>query len=117
MANLSINGTLKSTGGGSTLYDAELVAESGTNYIRLNSGLQICWGTLSTSGSADVEKTFSFPKPFSATPIVMRTNQGATNGNTVIRNSSTYNISVNGCTVFIYHQDPNVQLLAVGKWK
>lgn len=44
MANLNVNGTIKSTGGGTTLFDVDLVADSGENYIKYDNGIMICWG-------------------------------------------------------------------------
>lgn len=53
------NGTL--TWGGKNV---ERANASGTNYIRYEIGLQICWGEMSVAGTAVTDGTVTFPQPF-----------------------------------------------------
>ena len=110
MANLNITGNLTEQN-----KRAVCVESMGGEYVRLTNGLQLCWGTLTSS--TEGEQTYSFPQPFNSIPVVMRTNMGKTNGEVVIRNLSIYNISTTSCTVYIYKQDPNAQIFAIGYWK
>lgn len=55
----STNGTLTWNG-----KNVERVNASGTNYIRYESGLQICWGEMSVPGTAVADDTITFPQAF-----------------------------------------------------
>lgn len=49
--------------------EVERVNATSTNYIRYESGLQLCWGTVTSVNSSGVSVTF--PVSFSATPAIM----------------------------------------------
>lgn len=44
--------------------EIERVNASGTDYIRYESGLQICWGEMSVPGTAVTDDTITFPQAF-----------------------------------------------------
>lgn len=58
------NGTLKWNS-----KEVERVNATSTNYIRYESGLQLCWGTVSSVNSSGVSVTF--PVSFNGTPAIM----------------------------------------------
>ena len=67
MSNFNVNGTLKSTGGGGTLYPADLIAEQGEGYIRYYNGIQICYGMVCPTHNDQTHNIY-FAKPFMYSP-------------------------------------------------
>ena len=65
--------------------EIERVNASGTNYIRYDSGLQICWGSVAGSGDSS-GTTVTFPVAFDSAPVVTATANSLT--------SSTNHVSV-----------------------
>ena len=115
MANLNINGILKSTGGGGSYLDVDLVSEIGENYIRYNNGVQICFDTVQMNG------TRSFPKQFSQTPCMACVGQPSSsttvawNLNIYSLNTSNFNIRYGGTSSS--DTGGNASYIAIGKWK
>lgn len=75
LANLggvhSVNNTNADSNGNVNLGNLEKVNSSGTNYIRYESGLQICWG-FDVGGSVQL---WNFPQPFVSLPVVVGTHR------------------------------------------
>lgn len=94
----------------------ECVNSVGSNYIRYESGVQICWGHIGniTTG-AITSKTF--PVAFSSSDITIVANRvsSATNtdteGTVVITNHSVTNFS------FILSKGIHINFVAIGRWK
>lgn len=91
--------------------EAEKVDSQGTNWIRYKSGLQMCWNS-----SLKNTLTWTFPVPFSVTPVVEAIAL-PDNGNAYQLNS----ISNTSCAVYQgnenYEKDYRSSVLAVGRWK
>ena len=107
-------------------YTAEAVAESGTNYIRYSSGLQICWDQIyqvTTGAGAYSNHVFSYSKEFSGGPSVYVTfNTTSTAGAFGKCSCSVANVSTTSCDVRFFNGDtttriPSLALLAIGYWK
>ena len=112
MADLQVNGTLKAKNGGGEYLTTELIAEVGDNFIRLNGGLQVCWG--------DVEKntsTLTFPKPFLNTQYKVMLNGNSTSDKTTLILNFLSAIPNSGTTATISSSSYVKQYIAVGRWK
>ena len=123
LAGGTMAGTL--TGAGATFtslsvggYTAEAVAESGTNYIRYSSGVQVCWNILTPSESSHI--AWSYPKAFSSVPSVVATcssDSGTPNFATIGQPSTTatdiYIRNTNGEFV----NGRTTYFIAYGRWK
>lgn len=104
-----------------TVAKNESVNSSGTLYIRYDSGLQICWGTVTGSGDAS-GTTVTFPVAFSSTPVVTASANSLTaNPNHVSVQVGT--LTTTGCSVAV---SVNVswtsaivaaRWIAIGYWK
>lgn len=99
----------------------ESINASGTDYIRYDSGLQICWGNVTGSGtSAGAEVTF--PVPFSSVPIVTATANSLTSSanhvsvqvGSVTKTSCSVSISVNATWT---SASVAARYIAIGYWK
>ena len=102
MINFDENGKLYSN-----YKDVELVDSIGNNYIRLASGLQICWGEKGGSG------TVTLPAPYiDKTYHIALTDIGEDrhSGGAGIRNVASFYVYAAGSGVY-YHW------IAIGKWK
>lgn len=121
MANLNVNGTIKSTGGGSTLLDVDLIEKSGTNYIRYNNGIQICWGYFD-NGSNINDKTgiaVSFDKPFISQPAFVCAS-GKLDNSTSYRSTDCnyYSLSTSSATFGWYGNTARTGCwISIGKYK
>lgn len=101
----------------------ERVNASGSNYIRYESGLQICWGTVTVTPSSggnpfnhSGSATVTFPASFISTPMVfanINENAGYWNAVCQARSTTGATISVGGYNT----NQHNAQYFAVGKWK
>ena len=96
----------------------ESVVAKGTNYIRYESGLQICWGFGSTSGANGLSVTF--PVPFSSTPSIQVT-LGNPASNTSAYGIRTSGVSNTGFTVTVAngsaYTSTTIRWFAVHTWK
>lgn len=99
----SLNKTVPSN---AVFTDTNNISASGSNYIRFNTGIQICWGSSSAS-SAGVSVTF--PKAFSTAPLVICGGGGYANtfGNSSV---STTKFKITCSTNATGHW------IAIGKW-
>ncbi len=104
----------------------EHIAESGTNYIRYKSGLQVCWGSTgnySTAGGSYTNKVFTYAKDFMGAPYVYATfDTGSTSGAFGKCSCSVTDVQSASCSVRFFNGDstvrqPNIVILAVGRWK
>jgi hypothetical protein len=98
--------------------EVERVNASGTNYIRYESGLQICWENLASSNPPEA---VSFPVPFSSAPsvIVIPSSSVNTTGYTskvgsVVSTGFTPVFTVAGGGTYA---SPNFRYIAIGYWK
>ena len=109
--NGTTNKTLKGSPDGTLTWDGkeiERVNASGSNYIRYDSGFQICWGSASASSSG---AAVTFGAAFSANPRVFVTNS---------LNVHAYygNLSTTGATLYNNQTyAANCNYLAIGYWK
>ena len=99
--------------------EVERVNASGTDYIRYESGLQICWGTVSARGSA-YDGVVTYPVPFISNPNFQGTlgnlSNNPTNYTIQTKSATATGISVgvgNGST----WSSGLVRWLAIGLWK
>ena len=70
MANLDVNGLLRTTmGGGSGLLKVSAIEEEGDGYIRYQNGLQICWAKIDVPGTSStiMQLDITLPKAFQNT--------------------------------------------------
>lgn len=114
MVNLNLRG-------GSSLLDAELIAGSGSNYIRYSSGIQICWGGINSVTKNNLNGgTITFPVSFANTSyevilVELKNNDSgndpANNGHSV-RTKNTSNIAISS-----YCWTNACRYIAIGKWK
>ena len=103
--------------------EVERVNASGTNYIRYESGLQICWDTVNitpSSGGAPFAHSGStavtFPVAFSSAPLVLAN----INENAGYWNAECQNQSTTGATISIGGYNTNqktAQYFAIGFWE
>ena len=105
-ADLVLNSSGSATWNGK---EVERVNASGTGYIRLESGLQICWGSESANSDGT---TATFPVAFINTPMVTVSNSLATQHCWISNPSTTDVILKNGGTTKYY-----VYYIAIGTWK
>ena len=104
---------------GTLLWDSKnvlCVSDSGSNYIRFSSGLQICWGNVSV---ATASTAVTFPKAFSATPeIVFGLRPGSASEK--LYNVLAYPRSSTGFTAYANdaagHMAAIVSYIAIGSW-
>lgn len=98
--------------------NVERVNASGTNYIRYESGLQICWGNCATSTSGTSANTF--PVAFSAAPKVVAQEKPGT------INHALYMVKLSNVTTTGFqsvvtdgtnYQQWVAEYIAVGRWK
>lgn len=116
------NGSLKWNGKEVERINASSLAHSG--YIRYESGLQICWGTVTVNKSYTANqydtRTWTYPVAFNTEPIVLcnsrhdRFNVGT--NNSPIGNSSCTIYSVNTHTSSTFTLS-YIDCFAIGKWK
>ena len=128
----TMTGTL--TGAGATFtslsvggYTSETVVESGSNYIRYASGVQICWGSLTATGSIDakssVSRTTSFPKTFKNTSTVITVCCKTDGGFTNYLRQNSYAIGTSSVTVSFFNSNTTTcgsttyTYTAIGYWK
>ena len=99
--NLEVGGNITQSGKSVVLVNA-----SGTNYIRFENGLQICWGNLS---NVAIPYTLTYPQPFKSSPSV------------AIDNGALYtsNWSGTSCQLVRLSGSGNayVGYIAIGNWK
>lgn len=87
--------------------EAEKVNSQGTNWIRYNSGLQMCWNT-----SLEHAHTWTYPVPFSSVPVVEALGLPDSYSVTLIKQ-----LSNTTCTIAQHSYDNYSSVLAVGRWK
>ena len=116
MANLNVNGTLKAKNGGGALLDTELIAASGSNYIRYNSGIQICWGQTSIKKNSTTTINFEAFTNTSYSIVVLMGQNGA---NDAYLNGFRLNGSkgTSSCQVLVNGGPNTFEWIAIGKWK
>lgn len=114
MANLNVNGIIKSNGGGSDYYPVDLIVEQGSNYIRYNNGLQICFGDASGTGTP----TFTFPVPFKdATYKIAIVPESTDDGYVTFRSISAISKTTTDFKRGQQGRDFHTQYIAIGHWK
>lgn len=85
-------------------------AETGSGWIRYQSGLQLCWGV---TGNLSAATSVSYGKPFSGAPNVTLTpNKNAVVWATGVVGGESFTVNASE-----YAQAPAVRWLAVGWWK
>lgn len=88
--------------------EIERVNAIGSDYIRYESGLQVCWGAI---GSVTTDgKAVTFPVAFNSSPTVFSTGSG----NYIAWASS---VTTTTCNVRISSGTNTVKYLAIGSWK
>ena len=101
----------------------ERVNSSGANYIRFESGLQICWATI--TGDQGTVNTHTFPVKFSSTPTVIACGNMSTSTDTYsVDNSRIVTIRSTSTTQFkwqisspSYASGTAGRYVAFGQWK
>ena len=101
----------------------ERVNSSAANYIRYESGLQICWATI--SGDQGAVNTYTFPVKFSSTPTVIACGNMSTSTDTYsVDNSRIVTIRSTSTTQFkwqisspSYASGTAGRYVAFGQWK
>lgn len=117
-ASLVLNPSGSATWNGKEI---ERVNASGTDYIRYESGLQICWGGVAGSGDSS-GTTVTFPVAFNSNPIVTATANSitaTTNHVSVqvgVSNGTSCNIMVSVNTVWSSASFA-ARYIAIGYWK
>lgn len=86
---------------------AEKVDSQGNNWIRYNSGLQMCWNT-----SLEHYHTWTYPVPFSSVPVVEALGLPDSYPVTLINQ-----LSNTTCMIAQHSYDNYSNVLAVGRWK
>ena len=95
----------------------ETIVAQGTNYVRYNSGLQICWGK---EGGNEGWLTWNFPIAFSAPPVILMQSQGGTLYSDIV---TLGDVSVNMCRYACVRGTDGTTapfgayLFAIGRWK
>lgn len=87
--------------------EAEKVNSQGDNWVRYESGLQMCWNP-----SLEHLHTWTFPVPFSVIPVVEATAIPDSG-----RVAYLYQLSNTACAVYQLEKDNYSNVLAVGRWK
>ena len=88
----------------------ERVTNISTDYIRFESGLQICWGNKGAT-SAEPE-TVTFPAAFSANPSVIITRSGSNyQSGWIVRSTTKFVLYTNAI------EAAGFDWIAIGKWK
>lgn len=101
--------------------NVERVNAIGSNYIRYESGLQICWGFNSMTHNSEI----TFAAPFSTSPIVVQSSYSSGSNVYVVvagAESTKFKVTVtkiaNGGSIsFITGDAPSISWIAVGTWK
>lgn len=98
-----VNGTLQWNS-----KEVERVNAKSTNYIRFESGLQLCWGTVTNVNSSGVSVTF--PASFNATPAIMLSTTASSHCWYTGGSSTGFSAKSAGSSATVVY-------LAVGFWK
>lgn len=91
--------------------------DSGTDYIRLGDGTQICHGQITSSVAANTDIAVTFPKPFNA--LTYNVTFGDLNAETSNTYSSLPNYVRTSTSVMTvrFNGSGSLSWIAVGRWK
>ena len=98
--------------------EVERVHATGTNYIRYVSGLQICWGNVTTNSNG-TGKAISFGAAFSANPTIVAT-PGSLSTNPNAYGIQIKNLTTTGCDAYMANGSTwvsgTLRWIAIGFW-